>query len=134
MRQNLCNKCVEVVLIKNIFVFCGNFRFFWWIQITQFCHRSCIYGSTNPQIYPLYYFKSYINRSLWKSSFQIAGKSFLIMSNFLYFYSFILFAIAAVKKEKTEMSFQSSIGLNHVHFWNSSFSCLQLEKAINEGD
>ena len=47
-----------------------------------------------------------MNSSLRKFSFQIVGKSFLILCNFWCFNSFILSAIAAVKKEKTEMSFE----------------------------
>ena len=95
-----------------MFVPCGNFRFFREIQITLFCQTESK-EALNVKMYPLCCFKSEmckLNSSLCKLNVQIAGKSFLILSNFWCFNSFILSAIAAVKKEKTETNFKSSVG------------------------
>ena len=41
--KNLWSKCLEVAhWLKNISVFCGNFRLFWVFQITLFCCRGKI--------------------------------------------------------------------------------------------
>ena len=45
--------------LKYMFVFYGNFRFFWGIQITLFCHRSRIHGNTQCINFCLMLFKKW---------------------------------------------------------------------------
>ena len=53
-----------------------------------------------------------MNSSLCKSDVQIAGKLFCLIFYALTV-SYYISSIAAVKKEKSEMSFKSSIGPRH---------------------
>ena len=79
----------------------------------HFAREARSMEALNVQIYLLSFLKSDMNSSLCRLNVQVPGESFLILSSFWCFSSIILSAIATVKEVKTEMCFQSSIGLSH---------------------
>ena len=107
----MCSSCPlakEIRLyIVGVLDFSGGFR------SLHFAIEARSMEALNVQIYFLSFFKSDMNSSLRKLNFQVPWESFLILSSFWCFSSIMLSAIATVKEVKTEMCFQSSIGLSH---------------------
>ena len=77
-----------------MFVFCWKFRFFWGIQLTPFCHRSGIHGSTQCVNLPPIVFK----KVLWIAPY--ANGMFRLFHMIIV--SYYLIYIVAVKKEKVK--------------------------------
>ena len=96
--------------LKCMFVFYGNFRLFQGIQINLFCHRSRIHRSAQCIDFCLMLFEKWYEEFLVHIECSNCWK--MILPNFSCFNSFILYICyyVAVKKERNEMNFKSSIG------------------------
>ena len=107
----MCSSCplakeIRLYIVRGL-AFSGGFR------SLHFAIEARPMEALNVQIYLLSFFKSDMNSSLCKLNVQVPGESFLILSSFWCFSSIILSAFVTVKEVKTEMCFQSSIGLSH---------------------
>ena len=88
--KNSCNKCLEVVhWLKNMFIFCGNFRLFWVFQITLFHCRGKIHVITYCVNLPLCFLKSDMN--LCKFNVHSFGKLFFLLIDALTVLYILLF-------------------------------------------
>ena len=112
-----------------MFIFYGNFRYFWGFQMTLFCHRSRIHGSTQCVNLPICCLKSDMNSSLCTLNVLIAGKLFCLI--FLCCNSFIFHICYCGCKEKKLNGLQIQYRTKSPHFWNNNFSCFQAKKTRN---